>query len=254
MNVTEPWSVYKGRSGAASAGRIALEIAFARFVQARINFAPHELPEIMTHHHDDGENDIARDMVVIQSEWMVDAFVNGALDTFVRPIGGGEIAKLGAEKWEIDDPIARFATGFMNLRLWTEMQADPTHRIFLNEQQFTKWMRQLQRPEHLTHEQIERIGDPSYSAPPPQTDVQQGEGGPTECTVFEKPPPPQALAGVGPRLLDLKQVQEKVPYGRTSIYNRVREGTFPDWLVVGGRSFWREDEIDRWIAEQPRRK
>lgn len=59
---------------------------------------------------------------------------------------------------------------------------------------------------------------------------------------------------MGPRLLDLKQVQDKVPYGRTSIYNRVREGTFPDWLVVGGRSLWREDEIDQWIVEQPRRK
>lgn len=80
MNVIEPWSIYGGRFGTASAGRIALEVAFARFVLTRINFAPHELPEMMTAPEEEGENNMARDMVVLQSEWMVDAIINGALD------------------------------------------------------------------------------------------------------------------------------------------------------------------------------
>lgn len=70
----------------------------------------------------------------------------------MRQIGGGDIANLRAEKWEIDDPIARLARGSLNFDHWTATDAEPTHRIFVDEQQFMTWMGGLQRPEHLTHE------------------------------------------------------------------------------------------------------
>lgn len=38
-----------------------------------------------------------------------------------------------------------------------------------------------------------------------------------------------------------------------TIWAWMREGTFPHSRIVGGRSMWRSDEIEKWLAELPLR-
>ena len=39
----------------------------------------------------------------------------------------------------------------------------------------------------------------------------------------------------------------------TTVWQWMREGTFPLGLAVGSRTMWRSDEIEQWMAARPRR-
>lgn len=157
---------------------------------------------------------------------------------------------------EIDEPLPRFSTGAIDPDQWEKIDAVPTHRIFVDAEQFLKWMRGLQRPDETTEEQLEKIFDPSYVTPKQSASIVTGEvpsngrnmfaGADAKAVTGATPP------DVGPRLLSIAQVIDKVGVKKSTIYNRVKVKTFPEWLVIGGRSLWREDEIDQWIADQPR--
>lgn len=51
------------------------------------------------------------------------------------------------------------------------------------------------------------------------------------------------------RLIRLKEVQQLVPLGRSTIYDRMDAGTFPKQVDLGGGIVaWRECEVLDWIA------
>ena len=63
------------------------------------------------------------------------------------------------------------------------------------------------------------------------------------------------------RLIRLNEVLSRTGYGRTSIYRKMEEGTFPKCLKLGGpikdhtkfdsRAIaWIEDEIDQWVESR----
>jgi prophage regulatory protein len=53
------------------------------------------------------------------------------------------------------------------------------------------------------------------------------------------------------RLIKLPEVIKKVGLGKTEIYQRISEGTFPKQVSLGGRSVaWVESEIDAWIEKR----
>lgn len=53
------------------------------------------------------------------------------------------------------------------------------------------------------------------------------------------------------KLIRLPGVMERVGLGRSVIYKRMAEGTFPRSIPIGGRLIaWDSTEIDRWIQEQ----
>jgi len=54
-----------------------------------------------------------------------------------------------------------------------------------------------------------------------------------------------------PRFLRLPDVIAKTGLSRSTIYERMAEGTFPSAINLGGRSVaWIEAEIDDWINSQ----
>jgi predicted DNA-binding transcriptional regulator AlpA len=53
------------------------------------------------------------------------------------------------------------------------------------------------------------------------------------------------------KLLSKKQVLERVPVSFVTLWKLMREGTFPRARQIGGRSFWLESEVDRFIASLP---
>lgn len=54
------------------------------------------------------------------------------------------------------------------------------------------------------------------------------------------------------RLIRLPEVRARVGLGRSTIYRRMREGTFPLPRNLGGRAIaWSQDDVDAWIAGRP---
>jgi prophage regulatory protein len=60
--------------------------------------------------------------------------------------------------------------------------------------------------------------------------------------------------GLGPlAILRRKQVEERTGLSRSSIYKRMRDGTFPPAVPLGGRMVgWRVSDIERFL-ENPAR-
>ena len=63
------------------------------------------------------------------------------------------------------------------------------------------------------------------------------------------------------RFIRLNEVLSRTGYGRTSIYRKMEEGTFPKSLKLGGppkdpsifdsRAIaWIEDEVDQWVEDR----
>lgn len=63
-----------------------------------------------------------------------------------------------------------------------------------------------------------------------------------ETDAFEKP------SATHTRLIRLSEVMHRVGLGRSAIYQRMKEGTFPKSRSLGSRcSVWIEAEVDDWI-------
>lgn len=55
------------------------------------------------------------------------------------------------------------------------------------------------------------------------------------------------------RLIRLPEVRLRVGLGRSTIYRRMREGTFPLPHDLGGGAIaWLEADVSAWIASRPR--
>lgn len=54
-----------------------------------------------------------------------------------------------------------------------------------------------------------------------------------------------------PSILRRKQVELRTGLSRTTIYERMREGTFPRQISLGGRAVgWVNADIDQWVEQQ----
>ncbi len=49
------------------------------------------------------------------------------------------------------------------------------------------------------------------------------------------------------RFLRIKQVLERVPVSRNTIYRMMQKGDFPKNVEIGSVSFWIEREVDEWM-------
>jgi predicted DNA-binding transcriptional regulator AlpA len=73
---------------------------------------------------------------------------------------------------------------------------------------------------------------------------------------IDHPPTTDGVENISPlRLLDKKQVIERVGVSFPTIWKWMRAGTFPRARVVGDlKSVWYEHEIEAWIAALPMRR
>jgi len=60
-----------------------------------------------------------------------------------------------------------------------------------------------------------------------------------------------ASQGHRPRFIRLGEVKNQTGLGRSSIYSRMKAGTFPQSISLGARAVgWLESDIDDWIDAQ----
>jgi len=61
-----------------------------------------------------------------------------------------------------------------------------------------------------------------------------------------------ATEGSEERLLRRQEVEALTSLGKVCIYRRVKEGSFPRPVYLGGRRVaWRLSEVRRWMDERP---
>lgn len=246
-----PWSPYEGRTSLVSGGKRTLTSAFADLVVSRQGFQSYELPEIFAAPEDEGENDAARDLVRLEAEHLSRMFVIGRLASFVRPLGGGEVTAIAPEYWELDDPLPRFATGALSMDHWADESAEPTHRIFVESQEFDSWLARLKPLGPLSNRQIEEIVDPQLRAvrSVARRSVDR-EIGPADRVVDSHAHEAPTLPGVGPEFLTVEEVSTLINRSRSSIYDYEKKGQFPERVKIGASSRWLKTEVHAWIAEQ----
>jgi predicted DNA-binding transcriptional regulator AlpA len=245
-----PWSPYEGRTPIVSRDRKALTAAFADLVQCRTGFPSYELPEIFADDEDEGENDAARDLVRLNAEHATWMFVARRIDTFARPIVGGEPEAVPADYWELDDPLPRFATGAFNLERWFDALAEPTHRIFVDNRQFDEWLASLQPLGPLTNRQIEEIVDPQLRAGRAVARRKTADRAPADAGSENHMEALLTPSGVGPVLLSVEEVSALIGRSRSTIYQDEKNGTFPQRIKLGSSTRWKKAEVLAWIEEQ----
>jgi len=53
------------------------------------------------------------------------------------------------------------------------------------------------------------------------------------------------------KFLRMSEVQNRVPYSRSTIYAKIQKGEFPAPIDLGARAVaWLESDIDAWIASR----
>ncbi|OBX17804.1 hypothetical protein A9995_14800 [Erythrobacter sp. QSSC1-22B] len=57
-------------------------------------------------------------------------------------------------------------------------------------------------------------------------------------------------AGLGPELLNVKEVAKLISLSRSSVYAKVAAGKFPTQLKLDESARWSKSEVMAWINEQ----
>lgn len=52
------------------------------------------------------------------------------------------------------------------------------------------------------------------------------------------------------RLLPMPELERKVGFKKSAIYEMINRGDFPPGKLLHGKRLWRETEIDAWIAAE----
>lgn len=52
------------------------------------------------------------------------------------------------------------------------------------------------------------------------------------------------------RIIRLPEVCERVGLGKTAIYGRIKDHTFPSPIKLGRASGWVEEEVQQWVDQQ----
>ena len=56
------------------------------------------------------------------------------------------------------------------------------------------------------------------------------------------------------KLIARKEMESKFALSRASVFRLTEDPSFPDAIRILGSVRWDEDEVDEWIANQPRRR
>ena len=252
MTLITPWSPYLEQAFATSAGRRALVEAFGDLVRFQQGFSPHELPEIFAAPEDEGENDACRHLVSMDAACLTAQFLHGRIATLARPLGGGEVVSIEASLWEIDDPLPRMATGAFNLDQWADPEAEPTHRIFVDSEDFDQWLAGLNSPSRLSDRDLEAALDPKLRAARAvaarlvKTALEpQRQSFQSDADVSLS----QSLS-FGDELLTRPEVEVLIKLKKSAIYTKIEKDGFPEGIPLGGKVVWRKSEVMAWVEEK----
>ncbi len=196
-----------------SAGGLTLPEALAEFCECHWGISRDETGRALA---GKGEPDRVAE-VRSSARFLGGLILDGEVRSWIRPIGGGEREPFGPDRWELDDFTRRFGTGTVDPAKWADPVAPGSHWIFVDEADFERFMERWCQP------------------------VVPTAGGGEESGA------PDQLAQRSRAVLRLPEVRARTGLGRSTIYERMAEGRFPQSVALGGRMIgWYEDEVERW--------
>lgn len=140
--------------------------------------------------------------------------LEGDIKSYVRPMGGGEIERLPAETWEIDDFVPRFRQSACDPIKWMDPSAEPTHWVFVNGEDVENFLKSWE------------VGlDPENNGAMPVPAPLRKED-----------------------MLRLPSVLQRTGLSRSTLYELIKKGRFPKQFKITERSSgWRSADIEEWI-------
>jgi len=218
-----------------SEGRTFLAKAFAFLCALEFGLSGEEIEAALWNAPSGDRSDAAQVMYTIRS--IGRTFMDGRVETYVRPFGGGAPTLLPRQAWELDDFSNRFATSAMDPVRPFSPTAAPTHWIFVNTSQFNELL-------GLLDGSAASISMASATKATPL--ASEGDRSPTDDVAAPRP---------SGRYIRKGEVLSLVPFSRSTLDARVREGTFPACVDFGGGMVaWRESEVLAWLESRPRRE
>lgn len=232
MNASAPTSrqPYDLDGAPSSSGRVLLSRAFTHYCLLHWGIDETEIPAAL-----DGSgrrHDV--DAVGGAANLLGHVFSNGGARTSARPFGGGPSIPLDPQHWELDDHRPRFLSSSLNLRQPWDHDADPTHWIFVDTDDWNQILEascaDVARPQR--HQ-------PTAAKPIAADAVPAGGEGPTVASEGRD----------GLRLVRMPEVKARTGLARSTIYKKVGNGTFPKPVTTGSFLAWREAAVDEWLAD-----
>lgn len=158
------------------------------------------------------------------SRWLVRCLQSGSVRSSSRPLGGGPLTSVPANHWQADVLAARF----MSSQYARSAPYDPSVQadswLFIPEEDFSKLWEEL------------------------RTRVLGSAEKPAEKSKAPSPERPRVTSEAGGLLVGLPVVELMVGLRRSTIYKLMAEERFPAQVKVGGRSLWRRELIEQWVA------
>ncbi|TFI59816.1 AlpA family phage regulatory protein [Sphingomonas parva] len=230
MTAPVPWEIYRRSERPASGGRLLLADALEYVATDLFGLDGQDIVSAFERPGD------ADDRLAIASlvRWLGALLVDGVLEGWIRPFGGGEPERMPASSWELDDYVARFATSAVCPERWSDPGARPTHWIFLDERVFSAWWEE-------------------WAAGREPVDGYPIAGGSAEPEIPPAQAPASVLATAPGRLLKRTQVLEMTGWSKNTLYRRIAAAGFPRPVAMGeSMSRWRLEEIEAWLTDRRR--
>lgn len=167
-----------------------------------------------------------RQQVAFAARLIGELIAAGELRTFARPFGGGSPERLPASHWELDDFRQRFARSALNPKMPFASDAEPTHWIFVDLEDFN------------------RIVEDSCADIMPtrrQAVASRNDRDLSPDAVF--------TAVLEDRHVRMPELERRTGMSRSTIYRRIEAGRFPSSIPMDGNiAAWWESQIAEWLA------
>lgn len=150
----------------------------------------------------------------------------GEIRTFARPFGGGSPERVPASHWELDDFRQRFARSALNPKMPFAFDAEPTHWIFVELEDFNR----------IVEDSCADIM-PTRRQPASDKDDRDAAPSSTFTAVLED------------RHIRMPELERRTGMSRSTIYRRIEAGRFPNQIPMDGNiAVWWESEFVAWLA------
>lgn len=207
-----------------STGKALLSRAFSHWCGLHYGLTEGEIAAAFS-----GETDsdpTARNEVRNAARLIGELIAAGDMRTFARPFGGGSPERLPTTDWELDDFRPRMARSALNRKAPFEPDAEPTHWIFVELEDFN------------------RIVEASCADIMPTRHSAAANVNGQQVTPREAFP-----ALTEDRHVRMPELERRTGMSRSTIYRRIEAGRFPNQIpMVGNIASWWEGEVADWLA------
>lgn len=206
-----------------STGKALLSRAFSHWCDLHHGFAAAEVADALDHAAD--VDPVDRMRVDTAARLIGELFAAGEMRTFARPFGGGSPEQLKAADWELDDFRPRMARSALNRKAPFDLDAEPTHWIFVDLEDFN------------------RILDASCADIIPTRSISADDG--RRVTTAHDAFP----ALTEDRHVRMPELERRTGMSRSTIYRRIEAGRFSGQILMAGNiASWWETEVAEWLA------